>query len=159
MSDEKLCAWCGTPVRGRWATLIMPDGEEKHLHGKCRWFPESYKKLGLDRSNYSITEGPDGQIMDFRESRPHTPFIEMNDKDPFTSMSKILTNNDLDFSADQTTYHFMLKRFKGQHCMLDKDELFRLGIYPDIENDPETCMLFESHNLDDIEFLIKEWNK
>ena len=63
MSEEKLCDWDGDPVRGRYATIIMPNGETKYLHGKCRWFPEAWKKLGSENNKKEIREGPDGEVI------------------------------------------------------------------------------------------------
>jgi len=66
VEDRPICGWCGGQVRGRWVTYILPDGSEKHSHGKARWFPEVYRRFGIEGLPYEVSAGPDGDILDFR---------------------------------------------------------------------------------------------
>jgi len=70
-----ICDWCGNEIKPnyKYITYILPNGTDKHTHCKERYFPEVYKKFGLERGKYIYLEemGENGSILRFIESPIH----------------------------------------------------------------------------------------
>ena len=64
------CCWCGNPVRGRFVTYRFPDGRVLYSHGKCRWFPELWRKINPENLDWVTSHGEFGEIIAFKEALP-----------------------------------------------------------------------------------------